>query len=509
MGKTFTPSPQQKVALDWVTDGSGSSIIEAVAGAGKTTTLVEMVKRTEGSVAFCAYNKAIADEIRERVEPLGLGNRVQVGTVHSFGWRALRRTFPNAIVEGNKLHKLYTTYLGDPKVEPLYGFAAAAASMAKQVGIGSITPFSSKEAWLSMVEHYDLADLLPEEGDPDYLNRGLRQACALLKESQRCLTMFDFDDMVYEPVRQGLRMWRNDWVFLDEAQDTNAARRALVKMMLQPRGRLVAVGDPRQAIYGFTGADSDSLDKIASEFNASRIPLTTTYRCPRTVVEVAQRWVSHIEAASTAPDGEVLNTTSEEFISTNLFKTLTAQDAILCRNTAPLVSLAYGLIRRGVGCRIEGKSIGEGLIKLATRWSRIKTVTALVTKLEEHKDREIAKAVAKNNEARAAQIEDQVDTLLEIAASCEAGATVPDLLGKIMSLFGDTPAGETPKVLTLCTIHRSKGREWPTVAWWGVSKYSPSKYARQAWQLLQEDNLCYVAATRAKARLIMVEVVSD
>ena len=57
----FTLSPQQQRVVDWAANGRGSAFVEAVAGAGKTTTLIELLKATRGSVAFAAYNKKIAD----------------------------------------------------------------------------------------------------------------------------------------------------------------------------------------------------------------------------------------------------------------------------------------------------------------------------------------------------------------------------------------------------------------------------------------------------------------
>ena len=98
--------------------------------------------------------------------------------------------------------------------------------------------------------------------------------------------------MIYMPLIKRMKFWGFRWVFVDEAQDTNPARRAMIRAMLAPGGRVVAVGDRHQAIYGFAGADADSLDLIAADFNASRLPLTTTYRCPQAVVSFAQQWVS-------------------------------------------------------------------------------------------------------------------------------------------------------------------------------------------------------------------------
>ena len=68
MTKTFTPSPQQADFLNWVANDKGSCVLEAVAGAGKTTVLIEAVKLTGGNVAILAYNRRQAEGTRHRLE---------------------------------------------------------------------------------------------------------------------------------------------------------------------------------------------------------------------------------------------------------------------------------------------------------------------------------------------------------------------------------------------------------------------------------------------------------
>ena len=77
-------SPQQVAFLDWAARGSGSCVLEAVAGAGKTTAIIEAVQRMRGQVAICAYNKKIADEVKDKLQKRGLTwKKAQAGTVHS------------------------------------------------------------------------------------------------------------------------------------------------------------------------------------------------------------------------------------------------------------------------------------------------------------------------------------------------------------------------------------------------------------------------------------------
>lgn len=85
-------SPQQAAFLDWAANGRGSCVLEAVAGAGKTTTLLAAVERIQGQVAILAYNRKIADEIKGKLKARGIDfKKAQAGTVHSFGFAAFRK----------------------------------------------------------------------------------------------------------------------------------------------------------------------------------------------------------------------------------------------------------------------------------------------------------------------------------------------------------------------------------------------------------------------------------
>jgi DNA helicase-2/ATP-dependent DNA helicase PcrA len=485
-------SPQQSVAINEVESGKGSIILSAVAGAGKTSTLIEMLKVTKGTTAFCAFNKAIAKEIECKVNQQNINKDVKVGTVHSFGFGALRRAYSRISVDGNKLQNLAREEFNNEH-EILRPFVTSAVAMAKEVGIGACID-DDYNNWTQMFDHYDLWDNLPTTVSDDTAV----DACQyLLSISNQITSVVDFADMIYLPIRNRLKIWQYDYIFLDEAQDTNATRRALVKMMLKKSGRLIAVGDPHQAIYGFTGADSNALDLIKKDFNAVELPLSVTFRCPKNVVKEAQKFVSHIESHPDSPDGIV-----DECTLKDLAKLVIQEDAIICRNTKPLVEVAYNLIRNKIPCKVEGRKIGEGLIKLATRW-KVNTVKTLINKLEIYKEKEIQKYKEKGNDTKCQVIEDQVETLMVFIDQCAFDDPISTLINKIRELFDDT---ENKKILVLSTIHRSKGREWNRVFSLGMNHYSPSKWAKQDWELQQEDNLLYVQVTRAKHHLTKVIV---
>ena len=501
----FVPSPQQQAFLDWVSKGSGSCIVEAVAGAGKTTTLLEAVDRTGGGVAILAYNKKIAEEIKDKLAKRGVDwKTAEAGTVHSFGLRAFQKQFGRPEIDERKTFKVIERIAADESLDithPLNVFSTTIAklvSFAKQRALGVIGSIHDAKRWWDIVEHFDVFE---EEDEQKAGKDIISLAMAVLTRSNADTKVIDFDDMVYLPVLLKCRFWQYRWVFVDEAQDTNPARRALVKAILRKDGRLVAVGDRHQAIYGFTGADSDSLDLIKRDFNAAELPLTVTYRCPKTVVERARNYVSHIEAHASAPEGIV---TSIEMAALYEHNQLGAGSAILCRNTKPLVALAFDLIRRRIACRVEGRDIGKGMIKLATKWKSVKTVHGLEVALLRYRDAQVARAKAAGKEMQAQSIEDQVETLMVIADECRKAGNdnIPAVVSSIQSLFADN----VENMLVLSTGHKSKGREWKTVFALDMAGTIPSPYARKAWQQEQENNLAYVMVTRAQETLIDVIV---
>lgn len=493
--KVFTPSPEQSVIFNFIAKGKGNAIINAVAGSGKTTTLIEGIRLMTGSVVFAAYNKKIVEEINIRLAHIGIGPCAS--TFHSLGNAAwVRKLGHRPRVDTGKV----VAIMGQMKVNVALNTAMSRlVSLAKQSGIGYTAPISDSGAWAAIASHHEI-----EADVPDEVNVSLDEIIAiaqrvLLASNEKLDTLIDFDDMIYAPLIKDAPMRQNDWVLIDEAQDTNPARRALAKKMLRADGgRLIAVGDPHQAIYGFTGADNDSLDLISQEFGTISLPLSVTYRCPKQVVEVAQRYVSHITCHETAPIGAALRIEEEEFDKSHL----RPGDAVLCRNMKPLVAQAYSLIRRGIPCVVEGREIGIGLVALINRF-KVKTLAELEAKLIKYRDTQMDKLLGRGQESAAQTIDDKVETLLFIINEVlESDSEIADLMLQIGRLFDDNRSN----CVVLSTIHKSKGREWTRVFWFGGNRYQPSPFARQAWQKDQENNLMYVAATRAKDVLVEVDV---
>lgn len=525
-------SEQQATILSFLRDKSGSGVVLARAGCGKTFTIKQMVKLIfENNLGDCyigAFNRAIADEVGTDINKMNVPWKVcAVNTAHGFGLGAIRRAWPDVKIDDKKVANIVADIVrttNDNHEKTVLQICGAQVrklvSFAKQRGVGftsaALENGRRDETWWRIVEHHGLDDMSDEVTPLDVIvcARKVLQASAAVDAG-----VIDFDDMVLVPVTRSLRIWPRKFVFIDEAQDTNPVRRALFAKMLAKGGRLFAVGDDRQAINGFAGADADALDMIISQFNATTLPLTVTYRCPKAIVALAQQIVPDIVAHETAPDGIVnyINFSTEREDEPLWFTHETGPrvgDAVLCRTTAPLINTAYAMIRRGIGCFVEGRDIGTGIVALTKRWSRVKTIDALVDRLEAYVDAETQKWLAKDRADKAAAVADRVETLHAICAWCkDKGMTSIDALrAEIEAMFVDSAVGDsngrkvkvdTTKTITLSTIHKSKGREWNRVFFLHSAK-CPSQWARREWEINQELNLIYVATTRAKRELVYV-----
>lgn len=489
----FLPSPQQAAIFNWINAGKGNSFVQAVAGAGKTTTLVHGTKNMKGKKLLVAFNKKIADELAKRIVEMEISD-ADAKTFHSIGlaaWGKFVGKFPK--IDGYKVSNIIQKLEMDIDY---VSFVKKLVSLAKQTGFDYTADVSK---WEAIVDRHDLSADLPKKAS---VQTGLEYAVDVLKINNQTRDIVDFDDMIYFPVLNKIKMpVQYDWVMVDEAQDTNPVRRELAKMLVKPRGRMIWVGDKHQAIYGFTGADADAVDQIIREFKCSELPLTVTYRCPKAVVAVSQAYVSHIEAHESAPEGTVSNISREDFTKT--LEKMTPTDVVLCRKTAPLVKTAYQMIRQGIACQIEGRSdIGAQILAMLSKWKRVKTLADFLDKLTDWELGQIEKYKdQKGKEMLLESIKDRAETIRVLCEGCEDMECVKK---KVATMFGDLREGEKPARVILSTVHKAKGREWQNVFVLGFSEYMPSPMAKQKWQMEQENNLIYVAFTRAQSTLTLV-----
>lgn len=486
-------SEGQKTYFDWIREGSGHAMLEAVAGSGKTTTLIHGMKHMVGSVWMGAYNKKIAMALQARIDKTG-ARGCQASTFHSAGLRTITRKLGSSHIDRDKVLKIAEPMASSQKwTRP----ACRVISMAKNRGIGLFCPIDDFSAWEKMVHDFNLEPFLPENIIVE--SQFYRFCMDVLVASNEKTEVVDFDDMVYLPLVKNFSFQTFDWVLIDEAQDTNPTRREMALRLLRPSGRLVAVGDPYQAVYGFTGADNDAMDTLRSKLDATTIPLHVTYRCPKVVTAHAQRWVPHITAHKRNPEGSVERRPYEDLLE--IARELKPKSsAILCRLNRPLVETAFMLLAEGIPARIEGQEIRDRVGKILRRWKSVRKLSDYRERFEKYTECELEKVRKLEDTAKEEQLSDLfgiVELILD-QAEASGGRDIYDAIDAFRSVF------DRREALTLSSVHRSKGLEWNTVVLLGREQFMPSRSARQDWQKDQERNLIYVAVTRSKDRLIEV-----
>jgi superfamily I DNA/RNA helicase len=507
-------SQQQEFCAQVQDSASGLALI-ARAGTGKTYTLVQATHYlSQGSTPALAlaFNKRIADELSQKM-PDG----VECRTMNSLGHRCWTKFLNRrAELDAQKLGGLVTS---EVKARPnlrdeAWDNIRQLATKAKAHGIVPTEarghPKSlhrdSPESWEHLCDLYDL-DFIEEE--IDLARSVLRQSIDLAFQGK-----IDFDDQIYMPTLWSGPFERYPVVFVDEAQDlTELQHEMLSRVLALKTGRLIAVGDPRQSIYGFRGAKQNSMATLEQRFALQPLPLTVSFRCPQRVVREAQRECPDIEPWTEAPEGQVGS------LESWTLSDLPHGSVVLCRNNAPLMKLAYKLISSKVGVYFLGRDLGKGLTSLVKKLSGANSKSRRTSEaarqlptdqleelIEQWRSQEQAQALARDNMDKLERINDRANCILTLTPLCE---TVGELLDLIEEMF----SRDDGKV-ALSTIHRAKGLEWKDVFFLDPWRVPPPRLRRRYDQdperyqgrMDQERNLRYVAITRAQRSLTYIDL---
>lgn len=479
----FPPSEEQKAFFEASKYGDDNLHLDAKAGSGKSTTLVwEMAlsdKRKKS--AMMAFNTSIVEEI----EPKCAMN-VTVKTCHSFGYQALASSVGRPFLDKYKTEKILKEYrwlnpdgFSGPEKQKVISRLLDTVNLVDKIKV-TLTDEKDEDAIESLMYRYrieiDMAsavmEILPEVFEKMTIQPNI----------------IDFADMMWLPIKLNLPIPTFEKLYIDEAQDFNALMIAYAQRM--KGGRVVTVGDRRQSIYGFAGADTNSIEKLTAAFESKSLPLNTCYRCGSSIIAEAQRIVPEIVAHSSTGEG-VVNRLDK------LPLDIEEGAMVLSRRNAKLVGPCFQLLKAGKKAVIKGRDIGTGLVRLLESL-KADDVDELIMKVDEWMTMKIEKAM-KNPKFSVSMIEgvqDQADCLKAIAEEC---STIPEIKFRIETLFSEDRKG-----IVLSSIHRSKGLEASHVA---IVDYANVRLNNDKMTMEdhhQEANLEYVALTRAKHRLDLV-----
>lgn len=514
----FEPSDFQRAIFEWFRSGSGHLVVTAGPGSGKTATILRAIDYApEDSILLTAFMKRMQQELASRVE----NPRAKVRTLNSVGYQALL---------ASQLPRAWTRMCERPwdRQDHLAGLVTGGMPYgAKRLVAQLVTkareirPLVHDEAdpvaaLCALAVDFDILPM-PGEGLPlANVAEATLRAMQLAHEREPSETGIDFADQLFLPLRKGLLRPTYDMVVVDEAQDMTAAQLLLARAVCQPYGRIVIVGDPKQSIFGFRGTDSHGMRRLQQELQAEELPLSISYRLPKSHVALAQKYVPELQAAPGAIEGTVDSVAS----ITDIVQTAEPGDFVLSRKNAPLARVALAMLRAQKRCKIQGRDIGNGLKSLVRQLAKGGAASSLpefLKRLVAWEGKQCERLEAMGREDRCDAIRDQAQTLRHLGLDA---TSVPALLARIDYLFTDDGTGS----VVCSTVHKAKGLEAGRVFVLRHTFFIPvgcecghrhpvgpckrcacMTYVLDADRQQEEVNIWFVATTRAKRRLTFCE----
>lgn len=473
---TFKPTAEQTAIIEAARDTTDNLAVVARAGAAKTSTLVMIAEALPSLEILClAFNKSIATEMAERLPP-----NCESKTLHALGFKCwLQFIRKNPKVDGRKVYEILTSIirgLDQEERDEAYELLSETLDFIRQAKSSGYLPERYSGHWKHLVSDEDFYSSLPME--PTKLQRELCDATLIESFKQALEGRLDFDDMIYCPALCSVSWPTFDLTLVDEAQDLSPINHYIIRKIVK-RKRLIAVGDPLQAIYGFRGASERSMRELIQLFEMRELRLTVTFRCGSAIAKNVHWLAPDITTPPTVQVGEVHR------LQTWNASMLQLGDAIICRNNAPLFAMAIKMIKAGLAPEVAGRDLAKPLTKILGKLGKDSTPTEKAYEaLASWQEKEIKRA----REGAVGRIKDQaacIDCILQQTATIgEAKAYLQHILNRDGRIY-------------LMTGHKAKGLEFNRV-WFLDQHLCRIKYG-------QDANLKYVIETRAKSFLAYVE----
>jgi DNA helicase-2/ATP-dependent DNA helicase PcrA len=473
--------------------GGRHIMVEALAGTGKTWTMVEMFNRmpvpvpagrrvVSSTQPYCslAFNKSIAQVLQARMP-----SYVKSATFHSLGRSALVTAGFRFELDQDKKFNIVTE--ADQYLHPFNARQVVRlASLCQNQLIDSPTP---EDLDAFAIEH-------GIEIDEKVKERVYGLVPYTLTTAKSMTGLIDFDDMIWLPMVLDIPLPQFEFMAVDEVQDLNYLQQ---QFALKSAKRLALVGDKHQAIYAFRGADDESMENMLSTLSDTRLgcdvlPLTVTRRCARLITEFAAQIVPEFECLEDAPEGSI------DPKYTALPK---PGEMVVCRTNAPLIGYAYQLMKMDTPLRIQGRDVGQSLLAHVRKLvpNPAGTTAELVEKAEEsyrHEMSRLSRSQSARVEAMQQTVQDRYECILALS---EGLTTVSEVTDRVARIFVDVSTPPDNLVL-LSSVHRAKGLEAESIHILEPN-LMPHPSAKSKTARKQEMNLLYVARTRPKLNLYL------
>lgn len=351
----MTPTDEQLAIVARARETEDNILINAFAGAAKTTSLVLLAEALpEVSILSLCFNKKNAVEAQEK-----LPRNCKAMTLNAIGHRTWmeatgRRLQIDASKNYNIMKELVDQVQDKGEKDLLFekfGDILRTVAFGKNCGYVPSGHYEGRAKRLmddsEFFEHLDEKLSAVEE---DMIRAVTLESLRLSFQGQ-C----DYDDQVLMPTVFMGAFPRYPLVLVDEAQDLSSLNHAMLRKMVKKR--IIAVGDANQAIYGFRGAHQDSMQLLQQEFDMKEMTLSTSFRCPIQVIKHARWKVPTMTWPEWAKEGKV------EHLKVWSADTLPEQATIICRNNAPLFDIGVKLLAAGRSIELHGRDLVQGILK--------------------------------------------------------------------------------------------------------------------------------------------------
>ncbi len=525
---------EQLRPIYWAVDDhpEKAAIIEAVAGSGKTTNLiwmmVSLVASGVSNIGYAVFNKKNQVEAEQKINDKGIGGSVNVRTTYSLSFAALRNYMGDDAkkikINNSKYYFIARNLVSDATKRGLkldYKLRKMVIKNLKDLFAKIRLEFVSvtnPEAIEKVMIHYGIS--FPSEVESWILEYALAEMQKLGVQQFQIGQQreIDFTDQIWLPALFKLdkSFYKQfDFLLVDEAQDLNQLQHQILFKSLKEGGKIVAVGDRKQAIYGFAGALDNSLDQMKDEMEkvtgepVREFALTYNFRCATKILDTVKGIVPHIKAPEGTDEGIVDSVDFQQLQST-----LIRGDMILSRVNGPLIGTFFQLISNGVQAIVVGRDVSEMLISYVRKIADMKgfTIDQFIEFSEEYHYQRRHAILERNG----GNEEDEAISILADAIECVQifytnslnCTTIECIEQTIDQTFIERPDA---KRVSLSSVHRAKGAEAERVFIMWNNPFRDGKIvmphpkAISPWEQNQEQNLIYVARTRAMKALYFID----
>lgn len=494
----------QKEVIDFINNGSGSLLVNARAGSGKTTVIVEALKEVPETerVLYIAYNLHIVNKIKEMIPETP---RIKICTYHSLGLGILYSDLKKDIKINEFKYEAYITKHvntlsnNESKNMNKTDLKNYIRNILELCNYARYNYFQSAKEMTILCEKYGIEPIYNEE----------KAVVKVLEWGSSHINEIDFTDMVWLPIELNLpaKNFKFDWEFIDEVQDSSPIQQELFKKCLKSNGRRIMVGDENQCINAWCGADTSAFEKLKKLENTEQKNLPISHRCSEAVIKFAQTIVKDINVSNHAKKGEV-----EVF---KHLKDVKEGDMILCRINEPLIRLYFKFISKGKRAYIIGRKIGKNILELISDTGEKKlaydlegkgVIPHLYYNFFTDIERKIETlGISKDSICELPEVVNKLDEIRMIETIAKEAKDLDKLKKMVEKMFiaddneeeEDIHNKDRSDMITLSSIHRAKGLESDNV-FLACPSIWKSPFARSPMELKSEENLKYVSITRAK-----------